>query len=73
MHILQVVHNSYFYAPLFTEFELQKVFENNGNRTSNNENINKVHDLPGHASYFKICNLLQLIMITNNDYPSPAE
>ena len=36
----------------FTEFELQKVFEKlNGNRTSNNENINKVHDLPGHASY----------------------
>ena len=45
----------YFYAPLFTEFELQKVFEKfNGNRASNNENINKVHDLPGHPSYLNI-------------------
>ena len=51
MHILQL----YFYAPLFTEFELRKIFEKfNGNRASNNENINKVHDLPGHPSYMYI-------------------
>ena len=49
MHILQVVHKLIFYAPLFTELELRKVFEKfNGNRASNNENINKVQDLPGH-------------------------
>ena len=48
--------NLYFDAPHFTEFKLRKVFEKfYGNRASNNENINKVHDLPGHASYwFKI-------------------
>ena len=37
---------------LFIEFELRKVFKKfNGNRASNNENIDKVHDLPGHPSY----------------------
>ena len=44
--------NFYLYAPLFTEFELRKVFEKlNGDRVSNNKNINKVHNLPSHASY----------------------
>ena len=53
MHILQVVHNIIQYAPLFTEFEWRKVVEKfNDNRASNNENINKVHDLPGHPSYY---------------------
>ena len=43
MHILQVVH--YTFMHLF----LLRVFEKfNDNRVSNNENINKVHDLPGH-------------------------
>ena len=39
----------------FIEFEWRKVFEKfYANRTSNNKNINKVHDLPGHPSYVGI-------------------
>ena len=54
MHILQVVHKLILVCTFFTEFELRKVFEKfNGDRASNNENINKVHDLLGHASYLR--------------------
>ena len=56
--------NLYFYAPLFTEFELRKVFEKfNGNR-SINENINKVHDLLGHASYISFIDYLYILKVT---------
>ena len=42
----------YLLCTSFTEYEWWNVFEKfNTNRASNNENINKVHDLPGHPSY----------------------
>ena len=69
--------NFYLYAPLFTEFELRKVFEKfNGDRASNNENINKVHNLPGHASYvrYSVCKVCVKVwpyfrvLLANNNY-----
>ena len=59
--------NLFFYAPLFTEFELRKVFENfNGTRASDNDNIYKVHDLPGHPSYCieDLCRWVELQPLT---------
>ena len=47
-----VVHILILLCTSFSEFELREVFvEFNGNRASNNENINKVYDLLGHPSY----------------------
>ena len=64
MHILQVVHKS---IPLFTELEWWKVFEKfNDNKASNNENIIKVHNLPGHPLYIE----KPAVMVYNSSYLS---
>ena len=67
MHILQVVHKIIPFMYLFLlNLNGRRYFKKfNNNRTSNNENINKVHDLPGHASYVLLVQQMQINLCPN--------